>query len=402
MTVRPRMPWIAALVLLARTVVAAEPEWSGYVGLEGRLFIDDPLFDEQPAKGLSPSAVLAPELRVAGEHGNDRFTFAPFWRIDADDDQRTHVDVREALWLHTQDEWTWRVGIGRVFWGVTESRHLVDIVNQTDRVEDIDDEDKLGQSMVAVERWSEELGSFALFMLPGFRERTFPAADARLRGAMPIDTDRAEYESGAGDRHIDWAARWTHATGGWDLGASAFYGTSREPRLLPRLEAGNERVLVPRYGIIGQIGVDLQYTRNAWLWKFEGIGRWGEGDAFAAMVAGFEYTLFGIGDSGADLGVLAEYLYDDRDARAPPTIYEDDWFVGARLSFNDLSDTTLLSGAVLDSSGTLAIVEAERRLTSYWKLGFEARLLIDVDERDILLAGFRRDSFASLQLIHYF
>ena len=42
------------------------------------------------------------------------------------------------------------VGAAKVFWGTAESRHLVDIINQTDAVEDIDEEDKLGQPMVKV------------------------------------------------------------------------------------------------------------------------------------------------------------------------------------------------------------------------------------------------------------
>ena len=41
-----------------------------------------------------------------------------------------------------------RAGIGRVFWGVTESYHLVDVINQTDLVENVDRKDKLGQPLV--------------------------------------------------------------------------------------------------------------------------------------------------------------------------------------------------------------------------------------------------------------
>ena len=40
------------------------------------------------------------------------------------------------------------MGIDKVFWGVIESRHLVDYINQTDGVEDVDGEDKLGQPMI--------------------------------------------------------------------------------------------------------------------------------------------------------------------------------------------------------------------------------------------------------------
>ena len=43
------------------------------------------------------------------------------------------------------------IGINKVFWGgFAETRHLVNIVNRSDIVEDMDEEDKLGQPMVAV------------------------------------------------------------------------------------------------------------------------------------------------------------------------------------------------------------------------------------------------------------
>jgi len=42
------------------------------------------------------------------------------------------------------------VGINSVFWRVVESNHLVDILNQTDLIEDIDGEEKLGQPMISL------------------------------------------------------------------------------------------------------------------------------------------------------------------------------------------------------------------------------------------------------------
>ncbi len=71
-----------------------------------------------------------------------------------------------------------RVGVRRVFWGVTEFQHLVDIINQSDSVEDIDNEDKLGQPMInlsLVKDW----GIVDFFVLPYFRERTFAGAEGR-------------------------------------------------------------------------------------------------------------------------------------------------------------------------------------------------------------------------------
>ena len=97
-------------------------------------------------------------------------------------------------------------GIGKVFWGVTESQHLVDVINQTDLVENMDGEEKLGQPMInfaLVRDW----GTVDFFLLPGSRERTFPEAEGRLRTTPRVDVEQAVYESSRGKRHIDEAIR---------------------------------------------------------------------------------------------------------------------------------------------------------------------------------------------------
>ncbi|MFV2090918.1 MAG: hypothetical protein ACC642_09680 [Pseudomonadales bacterium] len=397
-----RVVWVLPVaLLLSGTAVAGSVDWSGYVSLEPRIFFEAPLFPEQNDNRLSPSAVLAPEFRIEWQQGAQRLTISPYLRYDADDSNRTHADFREFLWQYLNGSWSVQAGLGKVFWGVTESRHLVDIINQVDQVEDYDEEDRLGQPMIAVERWTN-FGVFTAFLLPGFRERTFPAADARLRGPLPVDTDRAEYQSGAKQSRLDLAFRWSNVIGDWDLGVSGFHGTSREPRFLLRGDmSGDGLVLIPRYDVIDQIGVDLQYTKGAWLWKLEAIGRQGSGKTFGASVAGFEYTFYALGDSGTDLGVLLEYLYDGRDETAPPTIYNDGWFAGFRLGLNDFEDTAILAGAIVEDNGTFAIVEAERRLGEAWKFEAELRWLINVDPQDLYLGGFRNDSFITLRVARY-
>jgi hypothetical protein len=73
--------------------------------------------------------------------------------------------VRELVWLKVSDTWELRAGTSKVFWGVAESQQLADNINQTDLVEDIDQEDKLGQPLVnlsLVRDW----GNLDLFVLP--------------------------------------------------------------------------------------------------------------------------------------------------------------------------------------------------------------------------------------------
>ena len=131
----------------------------------------------------------------------------------------------------------------RVFWGVTESKHVVDIINQTDLTENIDGETKLGQPMVnfaLVQSW----GTIDVFALLGFRERRFFGPHSRPGLGIPVAIENPIYESGAGRRHIDFAVRWSHSLGAWDFGVSHFKGTSWDPRFVQE-ERGGSSVLLP-------------------------------------------------------------------------------------------------------------------------------------------------------------
>ena len=393
----------APLALAGGASLAGEWDFSASLTGELRAFPNDPAFPGQDNATLSPSVSFEPEVVYEWNGGDDRLTFVPFLRWDADDDNRTHGDLREANWLHQADDWDLVVGVDKVFWGVTESRHLVDIINQDDAVEDIDSEDKLGQPMVNL-NLLRDWGTASVFVLPGFRERTFPDGDARLRGPLPIDDDNPTYDSSAEDRHVDLAVRWAHTIEDWDIGLAHFHGTSREPRLIPRIDASGRTVLVPQYDQIDQTSLDLQLTTDAWLWKLEAITRSGHGDRFLAAVGGFEYTLFGVLETSADLGLLAEYLYDGReDGTAPGTSADDDIFLGARLALNDEQDSAVLAGAIVDrtSQATLFFVEAERRLGDSWKIELESRFFLNVPGGDPL-AGIRDDNVVTLRLTKFF
>lgn len=348
-------------------------DFSGFIGAETRIFPHSPQHTDQDS-GAEASVIFQPEFRYRTQSRTHQFSFIPFFRFDSQDAERTHFDVREAYWLWNGDEIDILTGVNKVFWGVTESRHLVNIINQIDGVEDIDGEDYLGQPMVNIGS-QRDWGRVDFYALPYFRERTFPGRKGRFRGPLPVDTDNARYESGAKEKHVDFAARYSHYFGDWDVGLSAFHGTDREPVFI--VNSDNSR-LVPIYNQITQGGLDLQYTIDAWLWKFEGIVRKGQGDTFTAAVGGFEYTFFQIHDAW-DLGVLAEYQYDNRDFRAPSTNAENDIFVGARLTLNDIEDTAVLAGMSFDlkTQEKFYNIEAERRIGDNYSVELRARFISD-------------------------
>ena len=350
--------------------------WSSEVGFESRVFRDPGL---QNLERFHTAMSFQAEYYQTWNDGDDIFAFVPFARIDAQDDERTHFDIRELTWVHVADNYELRSGIRKVFWGVTESQHLVDIINQTDIVENPDGEEKLGQPMINLSLL-RDWGVFDLYWLVGFRERKFSGPEGRPAYPFEISTDHAEYESSAEARRSDFAVRWVQSIGELELGVSHFSGTSREPRLVPQFVVQNNLptsvILIPYYDVIEQTGLDAQLFLGDWAFKLEAISRSGQGNRFAAATAGFEKTFVGFAGGRGDLGVIAEYLFDERGAEGP-ALGQDDIALGLRYAFNDAANTTALLVALIDraSHEYITTFEASSRLGERLKLTVEASVI---------------------------
>ena len=368
---------------------------------------------------------LQSEYYKTWNNARDIFAFVPFVRWDEADSQRTHIDIRELTWVHVADNWEFRMGVRKVFWGVTESQHLVDIINQTDLVENFDGEEKLGQPMLnlsLVRDW----GILELYLLTGFRERRYPGPRGRPGFPLQIDEDMAIFDSSAGIHRLDFAARWSQYFGDLELGLAHFSGTSREPRLdlnlnpataTPSDASAVPAMFTPVYAVIDQSSLDAQYFVGDWAWKLEAITRSGFGDRYTAATLGFEKTFVGLFGSRGDLGVVAEYLYDSRGSDAT-VIGEDDIALGLRYTLNNVADTTLLLLWLydLDSREYLTTLEASSRIGARWKLVVEASVfshgrhygtglpavLASLGDRESELGLLQDEDFVKMELIRYF
>lgn len=376
---------------------------SGNASAQYRYFVDD---GQRP--GLANTDIsLAGELEFyyPVQDSRDSLIFIPFYRWDENDDERSQGDIRELNWHKVERDWELTVGLDRVFWGVTETVHVVNVINQVDLAESPDEEDLLGQPMVNL-TLIRDWGSVDLFLLPYFRERIFPGPDGRPGASPNISNSRAIYDSGAEQWHTDVAVRWSNSTGNWDLGAYQFYGTSREPRVDPafyHVEGDGQIELIPIYNIINQSGVDVQGTFDAWLLKLEAIYRDGPQESFFSGAAGFEYTFFDVSGSGADIGIVSEYLFDDRSLVVSTDNDDDDISLGLRLALNDINSTEMVAAVVqdVDDSSRYFYLEASRRIGDAFKLSIEARGVDNVAV-DNPLRIYEDENYLQLELGYYF
>lgn len=370
-------------------------EFSGNVGFEYRFFTNNGLYAGQ--KEHFPALSIQPEYYVEWKGGRQILNFTGFARVDFTDSERNHIDFRELYWQTVNDNWEFSLGFKKIYWGVTEASHLVDIINQTDNLETFDGEQKLGQLM-AHYSYISKIGTFDFFVMSFFRKRQFPGIDGRLRTPERITDNLLTFESDMEEARPEVAFRWSHYFGPVDVGVSHFYGTGREPIIIFNNDGSFDGI----YPIINQTGLDIQATTGPVLWKFESIIRRSEVQDMKALDVGIEYTFGNIGGSGIDLGILGEYLYDDRGDIALNSL-QSDVFVGGRLAFNDTQSTEFLFGTIMDveRSTRLISLEGSRRLGQSFKTNLEMRLFQNVSQDEFLYI-FREDSFLKFDLGWYF
>lgn len=399
-------------------------EFSGKLKFESRLFPHSGAYQEQTKK--ASGFVFEPELYVENSKGWS-FNFSPFFRYDNSDSERTHADIREAYVLMFGDvgnsEWEFRLGVDHVFWGVAELTNLVDIVNQTDLVEDPNGKIKLGQ-MMARFTITGDSGVGELFVLPGHRSRTYPGVKGRLRSALVVDDRLTTYEHMSGDNHIDVAVRYSDTIGSADIGISVFDGTNREPsirphpeptRLIPDPESGHPipdpkpNSLRPHYEQIRQYGLDVGMTLGDFLLKFEAIRRTGASNIkmmkqdYSSYLVGTEYTFYSVFESNTNVIVLGEWIYDDRGVNST-TALQNDFFVATHINLNDVNGTEFTISYLQDrdyDSKTMTF-EARRRLNDEWTMELEAIDFLKAEQADMNQFPIRRDDYVNLSLTYNF
>lgn len=400
---------------------------------------------EQNQKQVSASLAAQVAIDLFSDSGVHHFAIEPFGRIDWRDRNRSHFDLRQAKYQMAKGGFDLIVGIDKVYWGVMEAVHLVDVINQTDAVESSDGEEKLGQPMVRLS-YESKWGTVSAFALPFFRERAFPGEGGRLRPDFNIDESRATFESDKGKRHIDWAVRYQVYLDDIEIGVSHFQGTAREPIFTPVIYRNGQeftslscpptsfrlglnlakvvddcRILVgqllglplgdigdihvelaPHYPLMKQTSIDFNAVLGSWLLKAEALNRFQRSDRYIQATFGFEYSFYGIFSGQSDLGLIVEYVWDERgvEGRSP---FQNDLFVGARWALNDVSSTSVLAGSVIDlgSGAMLVTFEAERRLGSAFKVSAELRSFVNIPDSDPI-ATLSDDSFVQVRLSWYF
>ena len=383
----PKSP-LMICILFSQLIVG---EIIGELSFDNRYFFNAGL---QEQKKNHTSFSFSPE--IFKDDSNKIFHFKAKLRKDSEDSGRDLNDIQELYLINILEDKEIKFGVSKEFWGVTETSHRVDIINQTDFTEGFDGEEKLGQPMIKISL-ERQWGLLDIYTLIGFRERNFSGNKGRLRLPLSINEKGPLYSSSAKNKRADFAIRWSNYYDDFDIAISHFSGTSREPRFLPSANKINE--LVPIYEVIDQTGLEIQYLLDGLAIKGEVISRSGQGERFSAATYGFEYTQVGVLQTRIDLGWVVEFNHDDRLESSP-------FVLGTRFSFNDIYDSQILSGFIVnDKSKELGfLLEASRRIGECCMLSLEGIYFDDTDEdngQKKLFQAFKDDDFLRAEFIYY-
>jgi hypothetical protein len=141
-----RLRFLLPLLIWSAPALAMEIDVEGEIELEHRGFFEAPANPQSNRNFGSIAALL--EVGLYDDNNRHAVIVKGFGRGDSDDSERSHSDLREAKYRFVDGDFEAVIGLDKVFWGVTEFVHLVDIINQTDASESVDGEQKLGQPML--------------------------------------------------------------------------------------------------------------------------------------------------------------------------------------------------------------------------------------------------------------
>lgn len=379
---------VLSLAAMLPAVPATSLEIDGFVGVRGLLYEDDG-GTSRPERALAFSGQVETDYVPSDAI---RLSLRAFGRFEPEEEDGTYWDLPIAKLTYFGEAWQADVGFDTVFWGRAESQRVVNIINQPDLIRSLRADVTLGQPMAAL-RWFGDVVTLEGYVLPFFRERKFGGDAFREGTPLPVDSDRSTFEDPDGSRHVDYAARISTVLGDFEGGLSLFTGTLRNPRFDVDAE---RQVLVPRYVIGDQVGLDAQYTRGSTLFKLESkhVDPRGE-NAFTAAVGGIEQVFGALLGGNTELFGFIEYNYDSRGTDGP-SIYQNDIFIGTRINFSNVLDTNMNAGIFVDleHGSSLGRVALDTRLTDALRLTVDAYVFEADDPDDALFSARNADQVA--------
>jgi hypothetical protein len=343
----------------------AESAWTsrGELGLEGRAFRDD-------GDPITIDRGFGMFGRLEADHRHGRFEEKGrgFGRLDAFDRERTTF-VAEELWAQVQGErLRLRLGLDIVNWSALEAFHPVDVINARNLDSDLENLEKIGEPMAALQLQPFENTSVTAMFMPVYMKTLFPSPRSRLNFGPP-GTDlrnarRLLDRNGAltdRDFGLQGAVQVRQVIKSADLTLHVLENMDRlEPIVLVDPATGNVSLL---FQTVQQIGGTYQQVFGPLIAKLEGayrhfippdaaaVGQLGPlpDQTHGIVAAGLEYGLSHANGSQSTFLLEGEAVVGlSEPARRALTPFQRDVCAAVRFARNDEASKELLLVTIVD------------------------------------------------------
>jgi len=409
------MKSLAILVALC-SVVFAEVEIRGHVGLEGQWYLKLPNTKHQN------NFIAFEALEVQYERDALQLYTSLYAQQDYDDfagsadNDRTFVRLEELYATYELDEGMLFAGRNIRFWGALEVRNVVDVFNPIDLRSDIFNTDKMGAWNLAYTYYSDnsEWSLMVKLYEENHKVAAYPYAYYLFPPVVTYD-DTLQCE---GSRYrpsiylsyvtsFDWEYPLDSAViveNGYD---SQRYFLSQRP-----VDEGSVTLQEHAYMVNKVMSYNTMVV-DATLLKLEMLYTDVIDDEYISdyyhIGAGVEYTLT-FDSLAGDVGLIGEYYrygtFDD-DKLSDLELYEtfqNDLFLGVRYTFNDVDDSSLVGGVIrdLEYNEKVYYVEYESRFGDAVKLNLDYRYIDPSTHYNTAYALLGTHERLGLKLSYYF
>ncbi len=383
-------------------------ESRGELGAEFRSFTPD---DDSSTQDLN--------FAVVGRLGIDASTKyieakgLAFFRYDALDSERSKIFVEDGYLEMKRGMLRLRAGYQRLNWTATEAFHPADIVNARYWDSTIENQEKLGEPMLAV-RLKALGGDVEFYYRPIAVDPVFPSTRSRMRVFAPIHTGvGADVTLGDpvrmrfnGDLYTDhfayeqWGARIQRSFAGADLGVHVMQHLDRTTPVvfLDTTEASSPKARM-LFQPVTVLGFTYVQALGSFLIKMEGAYQWymrprgGQTPLgmvpernYGSVALGLEYGFNHQGRGTSTFILEGQGIFGfpknqpvdasiflipqaSRPVGLLTPLFNHDVMLAYRYSFDDESSTTVLCSAIVDvlrPQEFLLTASVERRLGETW------------------------------------
>lgn len=381
------------------SVIYAQRAYRGNVGMNLQYFTDT-------GEQRETIAEISGELEREFSHKRWRLKTLIDANFDTNDQKRNYLLLNEVYLNYAFDDADLRFGKEIKFWGALEAFNITDVFNSYNLRKDLLDFEKLGSWNAAymryfesselsfIVKWHEESQPFAssdypYYMLPpGF------SYDEKLHTEKNRFTPTYFLKySGTTDTTypLDFAII---LQSGYDNNRQLIFNGSNFYQYAYQVD----RIMTYNTMLVGDtlLKLEASYTDV----KHDKVV-----SDYTQAGFGFEHTLYGVREN-MDLGIITEYYMFDSDNETQELLqtFGNDLFVGTRLTFNDMSDTSLLAGIIQDVkyNETLFKAEFERRVFESYKLKIDLLYTNPSDTDETALKQLGDVSNARVSLAYYF